>query len=425
MKREYSELSIGGGDNELPLPAETQGHSHHTEATVRTGTQTPPQQTTTTESEPSPPISPPTTTNVSTSATALDSQQHPKILGFHVFSSKRSFKRQRSITSTGSELESDQSTTTTTAATTSLTDLLLPTPILQRLYEHIPLPPIQPVTDDELVRYTMASVNAIRNGDVAQLRTILQQQLQQQQQQHDTLSWFDGRNRNGESLLHLACRRSTVDVVQFLIEEAQVNLFVTDLCGRTCLHDICWRPRVEEALPIFQLVRQHFMTTLHTKRMEEQQERMSAAAAVNYNNIVTVASVQPPVMMTTTTTNNNHHHHKIPPLPWLSMWPLQPDIRGHVCFDYCRQEHWYEWNTYLQQQLNDMMMMMLTRETTATSHHHIHDPLAPPPPLLPDHHHHRDDDNDHHDDHIHPETGPMPGLDRAGSSSPPRGCTIG
>ena len=402
MKRPHSELSTHNeeGEEEHPRcenPEETiTPTDSRTSSNLPTGTTTPtdedvvslppPQRT------PSPPSLPPSPPP----PTILESQQHPKILGFHVFSSKRNLKRQRSMSSisttatttiaASNNLDSTEHSTTdtpiaiaitndstttnnnNTAATSSSStmDWLLPISVLQRIYEHIPLPPIQPVTDEELVRYTMVSVNAIRNGDVALLRQILRQKQHPpplsssssfRSHHHDghqnsdtttttTLSWFDGRNRNGESLLHLACRRSTVDVVQFLIHEAQVNMTMTDLYGRTCLHDICWRPRVEEAIPIFHVVRQHYMSTLQQKRMEEQQERWS------------------------TTTNNNNSSHESNSttstpssslVQWLSMWPFQPDIRGHVCFDYCRQEHWYEWNTYLQEQIQkDMAVNMET-----------------------------------------------------------------
>ena len=400
MKRPHSELSTHNeeGEEEHPRcenPEETitPTDSSRTSSNLPTGTTTPtdedvvslppPQRT------PSPPSLPPSPPP----PTILESQQHPKILGFHVFSSKRNLKRQRSMSSisttatttiaasnnldhtehsttdTPIAITNDSTTTnnnnTASSSSSSTMDWLLPISVLQRIYEHIPLPPIQPVTDEELVRYTMVSVNAIRNGDVALLRQILRQKQHPpplsssssfRSHHHDghqnsdtttttTLSWFDGRNRNGESLLHLACRRSTVDVVQFLIHEAQVNMTMTDLYGRTCLHDICWRPRVEEAIPIFHVVRQHYMSTLQQKRMEEQQERWST----NNNN------------------NSNHESNSTTSTPssslvqWLSMWPFQPDIRGHVCFDYCRQEHWYEWNTYLQEQIQkDMAVNMET-----------------------------------------------------------------
>ena len=53
---------------------------------------------------------------------------------------------------------------------------------------------------------------------------------------------------NGESLLHLACRRSHVDTVMFLIHEAKVRVDGRDNIGRTVLHDACWRTIPDFAL---------------------------------------------------------------------------------------------------------------------------------------------------------------------------------
>jgi hypothetical protein len=170
-------------------------------------------------------------------------------------------------------------------------------------------PQVRSVSDDELVRYTMAAVGAIRNNNVGKLRELLHQHPPPAKNHESSLSWLDGRNRNGESLLHLACRRSTVEVVHFLLHEAKVSPGVTDLHGRTCFHDICWRPRVDEALPIFTLMYNHFLA--------QQQENDSKTR--DSGNAVALAS----------------------------LWPFHPDTRGHCCFDYCRQEHWKEWNSYL------------------------------------------------------------------------------
>merc|ERR1740133_705978 len=52
-------------------------------------------------------------------------------------------------------------------------------------------------------------------------------------------------NRFGESILHLACRKCSTDVVQFLIDDTSsggmnCSLLVRDDYGRTVLHDACW-----------------------------------------------------------------------------------------------------------------------------------------------------------------------------------------
>ena len=203
------------------------------------------------------------TNTVSVESDPLYTRQHPRVFGSQM------------LTSLQSPIEGEDPPLTM--------ELILQKP-----------PHVRNVSDDELVRYTLAAVVAIRNNNVQQLRDLWLQSLSSGDDH--ALSWLDGRNRNGESLLHLACRRSTVQVVRFLIHEAKVNVTVADLHGRTCFHDICWRPRVEEAIPIFTLLYQHFLA-------------------------------QPP--------SEDR---------W---WPFHPDTRGHCCFDYCRQEHWKEWNSYL------------------------------------------------------------------------------
>ena len=48
-------------------------------------------------------------------------------------------------------------------------------------------------------------------------------------------------NRFGESILHLACRKGSLDVVQFLVgDDCNCSLLLRDDYGRTVLHDACW-----------------------------------------------------------------------------------------------------------------------------------------------------------------------------------------
>lgn len=61
-------------------------------------------------------------------------------------------------------------------------------------------------------------------------------------------------NRFGESLMHLACRRSRTEMVRFLVEELpgaspSQMLSIKDDCLKTPLHDACWT-----ASPNFELV---------------------------------------------------------------------------------------------------------------------------------------------------------------------------
>lgn len=91
---------------------------------------------------------------------------------------------------------------------------------------------------EEIDSYCVEVVDAVRQGDIELLRQI----------------YREGRplkcsNRFGESLLHLACRRQKVDVVDFLVNEAKIDPKVRDDYGRTPLHDACWTPA-----PNFKLV---------------------------------------------------------------------------------------------------------------------------------------------------------------------------
>ena len=130
--------------------------------------------------------------------------------------------------------------------------------------------------EERMENYDMEKVTAIRENNLEKLRNIL-----------DNGGCFNACNRNAESLLHLACRRSNIDVVKFLVEEAHVKVEVRDDLGRSVLHDICWRP-----LPDFEL-------------MEYIMKKVSPS------------------------------------------FLLMEDRRGHTCFDYCRKLDWSTWTGFL------------------------------------------------------------------------------
>eukprot|EP00522_Entomoneis_paludosa_P014682 CAMPEP_0172445294 /NCGR_PEP_ID=MMETSP1065-20121228/5151_1 /TAXON_ID=265537 /ORGANISM="Amphiprora paludosa, Strain CCMP125" /LENGTH=210 /DNA_ID=CAMNT_0013196093 /DNA_START=404 /DNA_END=1036 /DNA_ORIENTATION=+ len=95
--------------------------------------------------------------------------------------------------------------------------------------------------NDKLNSYNHQVVNAIRDSNVTQLRQLLQEGHQ----------CFDACNQNSEYLIHLACRRSDLATIQFLVQEAHVNVHVRDGMGRTILHDACWRPQWEPEILAF------------------------------------------------------------------------------------------------------------------------------------------------------------------------------
>jgi hypothetical protein len=83
--------------------------------------------------------------------------------------------------------------------------------------------------DSEVDAYGHEVLNAVRNQDLELLRRFYE----------------EGRplkcsNQFGESLLHLACRKSFAGVTRFLVEDAQVPFNVKDDFGRNPSHDACW-----------------------------------------------------------------------------------------------------------------------------------------------------------------------------------------
>jgi len=130
-------------------------------------------------------------------------------------------------------------------------------------------------TEEHLEAYECDVIQAIRDGDIAYLRAVTKEGRKLQ-----------ACNRFGESLMHLACRRSSTELVKFLITEGSVSLRVKDDVGRTPLHDVCWRKE-----PDFEL-------------------------------IDLILNEEPDLL-------------------------LIADNRGHVPLDYARREHWGLWISYL------------------------------------------------------------------------------
>jgi ankyrin repeat protein len=79
--------------------------------------------------------------------------------------------------------------------------------------------------------YTIESLQAVRGNDVEKLKSL-----------NDSGKCLQCCNRFGESLIHLASRRGLTKVMEFLVQEAKVSLYLADDFGRNPLHDACWRP---------------------------------------------------------------------------------------------------------------------------------------------------------------------------------------
>ena len=103
--------------------------------------------------------------------------------------------------------------------------------------------------------YDKEIVNTIRSNDVDALRKLFKNGTQVQ-----------CGNRFGETLIHLACRRSHREMVLFLVEEAGVSLHVRDDYGRTPMHDACWRAEPDLELLDFLLDRVPELLMLSDKR---------------------------------------------------------------------------------------------------------------------------------------------------------------
>jgi hypothetical protein len=150
------------------------------------------------------------------------------------------------------------------------------------------------VTDTMIASYAPETLKAARSENLEKLREM-----------HSSGTSMNCCNRFGESLVHLACRRGSIDMVRFLIKEAGVSPLIRDDYGRTVLHDACWTPE-----PKFELV--DFL---------------------------------------------------IKELPELL---CIPDVRGHTPFSYVRREHWGEWTSFLSER-KDILRPRKDSTTAATT----------------------------------------------------------
>ena len=82
---------------------------------------------------------------------------------------------------------------------------------------------------EEIEAYNFEILGAIRQENIEELRNY-----------HKAGRPMKCSNKFGESLLHLACRKALVPVVDFLINEAGVPVQVADDMGRSPLHDAFW-----------------------------------------------------------------------------------------------------------------------------------------------------------------------------------------
>jgi hypothetical protein len=96
------------------------------------------------------------------------------------------------------------------------------------------------VPSEEMIKaYTSEVLEAVRNNDLGQLKKM----------HKESKLVVNACNKFGDSLLHLACRRSHTEIAEFLIKDLKVNVNIRDDYHRTPLHDAAWT-----AEPNFELV---------------------------------------------------------------------------------------------------------------------------------------------------------------------------
>jgi len=87
-------------------------------------------------------------------------------------------------------------------------------------------------TQEMIETYTPEILNAIRSNDLETLKKL----------HSESKLNVNGCNKFGDSLLHLACRRSHTAIVEFLLKEVKVDIRIRDDFHRTPLHDAAWTP---------------------------------------------------------------------------------------------------------------------------------------------------------------------------------------
>jgi uncharacterized protein YciI len=96
------------------------------------------------------------------------------------------------------------------------------------------------VPSEEMIKaYSLEVLEAVRNNDLDHLKKM----------HKESKLVVNACNKFGDSLLHLACRRSHTNIAEFLIKELKVNVNIRDDYHRTPLHDAAWT-----AEPNFDLV---------------------------------------------------------------------------------------------------------------------------------------------------------------------------
>jgi hypothetical protein len=107
-------------------------------------------------------------------------------------------------------------------------------------------------SQNQLDSYDVKIVTAVRDGDIASLRSL-----------YDDGRCMSACNKFGESIVHMACRRGRGEVLKFLLANG-ADVLLRDDYGRTPLHDACW-----SAEPHFEIVQMLLNQDLRLLRLED------------------------------------------------------------------------------------------------------------------------------------------------------------
>ncbi|CAB9509966.1 ANK [Seminavis robusta] len=172
------------------------------------------------------------------------------------------------------------------------------------------------ITPARMQRYHAKVARAVRGQDIETLRTIVKGNA--------SPNILDACNSQGESLVHLACRRRNTDLLKFLVHEAGVSVRVRDDWGKSPLHEQCWNGR-----PSFS----------KGKLLSNQAEATTGALPTS-----------PYYYYHPTNPESNSYFDAVKLLIDLAPELLfARDRRGFVPFQYIPKDSWPEWNTFLAQ----------------------------------------------------------------------------
>ena len=93
-----------------------------------------------------------------------------------------------------------------------------------------------PVQPEHIAAFSNEIVKAVRNKDLAAVQAL----HQKNNTNTTTRATLQCCNKFGESIVHMACRQSSPEVLAYLMHTANVSIRVCCDSGRTPLHDACW-----------------------------------------------------------------------------------------------------------------------------------------------------------------------------------------